>query len=145
MNCRDIQNRISMYVDRETSPEENRLIRAHVYACPECQAELQAVEAVKSSLRGLSHCEPPAGMEDRLLAAVAQQAETQKPARRFAPFALVAATFTVAFMGWLAFARLHHSSVEPTKLSPVEDYRASQSLGDPMSPIPNVSVANYGR
>lgn len=60
MNCERVRNLISAYLDQELSPEEYRLIRAHLVTCAACNAELEAETALKEALSGLqSHETPP--------------------------------------------------------------------------------------
>jgi predicted anti-sigma-YlaC factor YlaD len=69
VNCERVRHLISAYLDRELSPEEFRLIRAHLVTCDVCQAELEAEAAVKEALGGLKSREAP---EDFLTAVLSR-------------------------------------------------------------------------
>jgi hypothetical protein len=53
MNCKDICELLTAYLDGEVMPEERANIEAHLPGCPECRAELEALSATRASLRGV--------------------------------------------------------------------------------------------
>ncbi len=50
MNCKEICELLTAYLDGEVAPEEKAYIQAHLPGCPQCQAELEALSAVQASL-----------------------------------------------------------------------------------------------
>ncbi len=52
MNCEEICELLTAYLDGEVTPEEKMNIEAHLPGCPQCRAELEALSATQSSLRG---------------------------------------------------------------------------------------------
>lgn len=83
MNCEKVLNLLSAYVDRELSPEEQRLVRAHLVGCRDCGAEYDALVALKQHLASLPSVEVPAdffaGVSARL---DAEETLLPAPARR---------------------------------------------------------------
>jgi len=53
MNCKEICELLTAYLDGEVTPEEKTSIEAHLPGCPECHAELKALSATQVSLRGV--------------------------------------------------------------------------------------------
>ncbi|MGE5554125.1 MAG: anti-sigma factor family protein [Betaproteobacteria bacterium] len=68
MNCERVRNLISAYLDRELSPEESRLVRAHLVNCAACHAELKEEAAVKEALGALASLEVPEDFVPSLMA-----------------------------------------------------------------------------
>ncbi len=55
-------------------------IEAHVSGCRDCAGLLAAVERGRAALAGLAEVEPPAGLHERLAAAIEREAATSTPA-----------------------------------------------------------------
>ncbi len=53
MNCKEICELLTTYLDSEVTPEEKADIEAHLAGCPQCRAELEAMSATQVSLRGV--------------------------------------------------------------------------------------------
>ncbi|NLY91567.1 MAG: hypothetical protein GX081_08185 [Firmicutes bacterium] len=61
MNCHRVQSLLSAYLDQELSPEEQRLIRNHIFHCPICAENFEDLSHIKSYLGNL---EPPFAQAD---------------------------------------------------------------------------------
>lgn len=92
-------DQLSALLDGELSAAEVAEIRAHLATCPPCAAELEAVDAARSVLRGLPPVEPPAGF----LAGLAQPVASVVPLHRgravLSAVASVAASLLVLALG----------------------------------------------
>ncbi len=53
MNCKNICELLTAYLDGELIVEERAYIEAHLHGCPQCRAELEDLSATQSSLRGV--------------------------------------------------------------------------------------------
>ena len=51
MNCKDIREFLTTYLDGEVTSEEREQIRAHLSACPRCREELEALAITRHNLR----------------------------------------------------------------------------------------------
>ena len=58
MNCFRIQTLLSAYIDQELDAEERRLLRSHVFNCPDCSREMESLLAVKKIMGRLTPPEP---------------------------------------------------------------------------------------
>ena len=65
------------YLLGELSVEEERELERHLEGCPRCRGELERIRQTHNLLRQLAANEPPAELEDRVLA----QARGEIPAR----------------------------------------------------------------
>ncbi|HEY8392316.1 MAG TPA: zf-HC2 domain-containing protein [Capillibacterium sp.] len=61
MNCHRVQSLLSAYLDQELSPEEQRLVRNHIFHCPACAENYEDLSHIKSYLGNL---EPPIDQRD---------------------------------------------------------------------------------
>ncbi len=52
MNCKEICELLTAYIDGEVTPEEKAYIETHLPGCPQCRAELEALTAMRENLRG---------------------------------------------------------------------------------------------
>ncbi len=52
MNCKDICELLTAYLDGEVTVEEKAYIETHLPNCPQCRAELGAFSAMRENLRG---------------------------------------------------------------------------------------------
>jgi phage gpG-like protein len=53
MDCKDICELLTAYLDGEATPEDKAYIEAHLPGCPQCRAELEALSATQAILRGV--------------------------------------------------------------------------------------------
>lgn len=60
-------DRLSAMLDGELQVEEAARVQAHVIACADCSAELDAVRDARAAVRSLPAVEPPAGFLEALL------------------------------------------------------------------------------
>jgi len=50
MKCRDIQEKLSAYIDEELNPDQLENVTQHLIRCPECRSELEALQKVDTVL-----------------------------------------------------------------------------------------------
>lgn len=66
--CRELRPLLSAYMDNELTPDELRVVQAHVATCPDCAAVLREYRQVRSSMRALSQPVPPAELRAAVFA-----------------------------------------------------------------------------
>ncbi|MGD9568264.1 MAG: DUF4349 domain-containing protein [Sedimentibacter sp.] len=66
MNCNDVRDNLSLYIDDELNEEEKKLMDEHLKVCTECSKELEEYRKLIQMLNELPDEEPPAGYCKRL-------------------------------------------------------------------------------
>jgi hypothetical protein len=127
VNCSDVQNQLTAYLDGELADDRGSAVRGHLRSCDACRQTAADEGALRDGLRDLPPVDPPASLWANVQAqlANAEVADAQKPAwkralgrwsRMLAPswpqLALggVAAAAIVTFVVW-------RSQGEPTETS----------------------------
>jgi len=59
MKCEYIREMLSSYIDGMTSEKENKIIKAHLENCSQCQSELEHLRALCATLKNLPTPELP--------------------------------------------------------------------------------------
>ncbi|MEZ4668054.1 MAG: anti-sigma factor [Anaerolineae bacterium] len=116
-NCDSIQELIPEYAFGLTDAEQTQLIESSLRDCPDAAAQLADYRQIQAVMRdSVPQIEPPAALEDRLMAAIAQPAAPPAPRKRqitrswwVAAAALVALVLTNVY--WLA--RVSNSVPQP--------------------------------
>jgi anti-sigma factor RsiW len=73
MNCEQIQNTLSAFIDNELKDEEIRRIREHLKQCPGCAEELKSLSTAWDFMGAAEEMEPSPYFWTRLSAEIAQQ------------------------------------------------------------------------
>lgn len=66
MNCNEVNDNLSLYIDDELSEEEKKSMDEHIKNCLDCSKELEEYKKIIQALRELPDEEPPAGYCKRL-------------------------------------------------------------------------------
>lgn len=66
MNCGEVKEFLSEYVDDVLDPETKAVVDEHLSACEDCQQELVSLKALVSDLGSLESVEPPKDFLDQL-------------------------------------------------------------------------------
>ncbi|MFN8537667.1 MAG: zf-HC2 domain-containing protein [Thermomicrobiales bacterium] len=106
--CRELRPLLSAYMDNELTPDELRVVQAHVATCPDCAAVLREYRQVRSSMRALSQPVPPAELRAAVFAratpAYRRRATVITFGQRGLSYtALAAAVVAILFTGALLF------------------------------------------
>jgi len=67
MNCEEIRERLSAFLDGESGEELQIQITRHLASCPACQAELAALERLEAALENLEAPAAPRGLAGSVL------------------------------------------------------------------------------
>jgi len=67
MKCRDIQEKLSAYIDEELNPDQLRDIKQHLLHCQKCRSELKGLQNVDTALKGAPLYGVPARFSEKLL------------------------------------------------------------------------------
>jgi len=105
MDCPNIRNKLSAYVDGELSPETKALVDRHLETCADCRAVLVRLEAVESELDRLVDVEVKPYFETRLRQRIADRRRSRATGW-FRLVALPAGTAVVMLLAAVAGAQL---------------------------------------
>jgi hypothetical protein len=78
MECRNIQEKLSAYIDDILSSQEKALVKEHLKSCGECTAVLADLRRTVEYLKGLETVEPPAWMAQKIMTRVRAEARPKK-------------------------------------------------------------------
>jgi len=149
MTCRNVEAKLSAYVDAELTGREMVAIRQHIATCESCACELEALSTVRRMIQDSVETPPlPEGMEERLLAALdAQDRKAMRPSPRLVlAGGLVCA---LAMFGFVSVNQKIERDREKQFVERVERRLRSDivfvSNGDAISGTPIVTATTYGR
>lgn len=75
MQCTEVRERLSGYKDGELVPRESDRVADHLNSCPDCRAELAALEQVDGWLIGLPEQAMPGNAPARMAAVLKRSAD----------------------------------------------------------------------
>lgn len=78
MECRNIQERLSGYVDDILSPQEKVTVVEHLKSCGECAKALADLKKTVERVKNLEEIEPPPWLTQKVMAKVRAEAQPRK-------------------------------------------------------------------
>jgi hypothetical protein len=78
MECSDIQEKLSAYVEGIVSSEEEMLIDEHLKACQQCSRSLADLKKTLEYVQGLEEIEPPPWLTQKVMARVRSEAQQKR-------------------------------------------------------------------
>lgn len=146
MTCKQVQSKLSSYIDREMSGAEMLHMRAHLMHCPSCFAEEEELRRLKQALCCCRCVEPAADFEARLLARISQEREVRRSGSNwYLPIAMSLAA-TAALLAIMASTP--HEAEQRKGPSVATEIRGDQSGFDSANPLSGghmVLSAGYDR
>jgi|GEM_PF-5238384 len=79
MECEEVRESLSAFLDGELNEHEREAVRAHVERCSDCARELAALQQVSALYRRLEDPEPPVDLEERVFAEVGRFRASKVP------------------------------------------------------------------
>jgi hypothetical protein len=73
MNCDQIQERLSEFLDNRLDDADRRKVEDHLASCPRCLPEAKQLRDGIKGVAGLPEVEPPAGFSQRVMARVREE------------------------------------------------------------------------
>jgi hypothetical protein len=100
MECREVQKRLSAYIEKLVPPKQKALIDAHLKGCKKCKRALADLKKTVNYVQKLEEVEPPAWLAQKVMARVRSEAEAKKGIwqRLFFPFHIKIPLEAVALM-----------------------------------------------
>ena len=78
MECQDVRQNLSAYLEGIVSPEDQELIDQHLASCRACSKALYELNRTGEVLKNLKEVEPPPGMKQKIMARVREEAGPKK-------------------------------------------------------------------
>ena len=78
MECREVQKRLSAYIEKVVSPKQKALIDAHLKGCKKCKRALADLKKTVTYVQKLEEVEPPAWLTKKVMARVRSEAEAKR-------------------------------------------------------------------
>jgi hypothetical protein len=143
MNCEEIQNRLSEYLDKSLDAISAKSVELHLSSCPLCRAEAAALADCIRQVATLAAVEPPPGFARRVMAR-ARAIETRPTVwqRLFFPLPMKIPLHAGAVIAVAALAillaqkqpRLPQRDFDPPEPSPVAANRSEKQTSSPPAP-----------
>jgi hypothetical protein len=117
MECKDIQERLSAYIDGVASSKEKTLIDKHLKSCQKCSKSFSELKKTVEHLKKLEEMEPPSWLAQRIMAKIEKEAEPQKGIlqRLFYPLHIKLPIETIAAIFIAVTAVYLYKAIEPQK------------------------------
>lgn len=154
MTCKDIEERLPAYQEGTLSPDEKRLMDAHISKCAQCSAALQDLEKTIILLKNLPEVEPPPWFTQKIMAQVREEGTRKHSLLRklFYPFHVkipieAFATLLVVILG----VYIYQSTIPVTQtipqapLSKVEQDLPGTSASEKASKVTKKSIQTESR
>lgn len=78
MECSEIQEKLSAYIEGIISPEEKAVIDEHLKACQKCNESLADLKKTLEYVQNLEEIEPPPWLTQKVMASVRLEAEAKR-------------------------------------------------------------------
>ena len=78
MNCMDVREMLSLYMDNELNEEETIIVANHLKNCEACQSEYNELKQLHDMLQNLEEISIPKEFDERLKSAICSEIEKQK-------------------------------------------------------------------
>jgi len=127
MDCRDIKELLSAYLDGALSFEEKARVEEHLKTCKECSSNLAALKEAVSQIKGLKEVEPPPLLARRIMKTIKKEA--RYPLRIRIPLQ-AAAMIAIAFTSIYLYKSFQPAAMKEAKELPKE-YAAPQAPSQP--------------
>jgi hypothetical protein len=82
MNCAEIRNRLSEYLDGETAPDMSKMIEGHLAECPECRRRFSELQDLSYAMGTLPTAELPPEFNGELKTKITTIKREHPPTRR---------------------------------------------------------------
>lgn len=142
MSCRDIQDRLSTYLDREVGAADQKEVRLHLDLCAACRAEEQALLQVKEQLRQVKMPSLPAGVIAAIEAETVLKPrwyEGQSWRRLWTPLAIGAVAAGALWYAWQSQKPLRHAPLAVVQ-TPAASSAPAVALHQDQLPDPDSQV-----
>lgn len=150
MECAQVKQMISRYVDQNLDPQEKRTLEHHLRACPGCQEAIEGQMAVHQLLGSAEKFEAPLGFATRVMARLEERERrpsfwsffTLQPA--FLRVAEVAFALVIVFIGMVSGNLLVTSKLPERSVTVQETFSLDLFQATPPDSIGGIYVTLAG-
>lgn len=117
MECKDIQERLSAYIDGIIPAEDKAFIDKHLKSCQRCSETFSELKKTVEHLRKLEEIKPPSWLAQKIMAKIKKEAEPQKGIlqRLFYPLHIKLPIEAIATIFIAVTAVYLYKAIEPQK------------------------------
>ncbi|MDF2676790.1 MAG: hypothetical protein K0Q97_1101, partial [Bacillota bacterium] len=155
MNCNEIKDLMSSYVDGELSENEKKLVEVHINICDDCKKELESYQQLIKIIKDLPEEEPPKGyckrLHDKLLNVKVEPDVKIKRLNKFlnnkkwVKYAGVAACLVIVFAVINSPFLRFGSNAKMSQENSTSSYdTATAEQAPPYAPTPAMDSGGYG-
>jgi hypothetical protein len=115
MDCSDINEKLSAYIDNELSAEERAAVGKHIKTCSRCGPAFEELKKTIAHTRNIEEVEPPPWLTNKIMAQVREEAGQEKGIVRklFYPLRIKIPIQAAATLAVCVFAFIVFKSIEP--------------------------------
>ncbi|MBI1823507.1 MAG: zf-HC2 domain-containing protein, partial [Nitrospirae bacterium] len=120
MNCQEVKDKLSYYLDSVFPDDEKTAIRQHLASCTVCREELETLLKVIGAVKNLRKVDVPAGFSGRVMARVKEEEKKKirfEKSLSFFGFREMAYGLVVLLFGGILYAIFHLEKNRPVQLS----------------------------
>ncbi len=138
MNCAEIQELLSVYIDEACTHSEALDVEDHLNTCPECMKEYVWLKKIVEELNDLDEIDVPEGFHEELMQKIQGEASTKKRFPRFSyRYSIIAASLclTVIFglLGVKMFKEIMLETQKSTMTATMETYDMTSTESSQMT------------
>jgi len=110
MNCIDVREMLSMYIDDELDTNERSELEVHLAGCDECMREYDALLEMTLLLRAVPRVSLPVSFDERLRSSIETSTRKQlEYKKRWRTFSAIAAVFVIGIFSITMYNHMDHT------------------------------------
>jgi hypothetical protein len=77
MSCKDLEHKLSAYLEDALSPQEKCLVEEHLASCPQCSKAIEDLKKTGKLVREIEEVEPPPWFTQKIMSRVREEAKPE--------------------------------------------------------------------
>lgn len=139
MNCNDIKNNISLYIDEQLEPDELEEIRMHLNSCRSCFNEYEQLIINRDTLNKIPYLPLPAGFQESLHDRLMNEKKIDNT-KMWKRYSLIAALFLIGLVSVLQKDLILEKVGMGQDQKNIESYRMAASHDKEDISMDNISI-----
>ena len=78
MECKEIEDKLSSYIDNQLSSEERMIVAEHLKECSKCSLVMEELKKTVAHIQTIEETEPPPWLEQKIMSKVREEAEQKQ-------------------------------------------------------------------